>query len=318
MANDSIKLNISGGIDGPGGQLRISGDNITVLDRANGLVLISPDNNDNLNPDLIKIRGTLTIPKGNYSLKILPDQAAGVSADERIVNQRATSDVKSRAIVTRTDIVLNDSFEFKGYDLSTRLGGQLKLTQKTDSLLQGFGSLSLYDRVYKAYGQKLNVECGLLIFQGPLDNPGPNITVLRETKNTTVGVNIGGFTQDIRSELFTDPVLPPTDVMAIIITGKAPADLNKSDADQVMKAATALGISQSRGISNTLQNTFGVDVVSLQGGDSYEDSSLVGGKHLSPDLFISYAQNLFTPAGSVQLDYTLSKNLGLKAQSGKA
>ncbi|MEX1665672.1 translocation/assembly module TamB domain-containing protein [Zhongshania arctica] len=316
-------LNISGhgalgGIGGPSGQLRISGDNITVLDRADGLVLISPDINASLSPELIKIRGTLTIPKGNYSLKTLPDQAAGVSADERIVNQQTTSDVKSRAIDTRVDIVLNDSFEFKGYGLSTRLGGQLKLSQKTDSLLQGFGSLSLYDGVYKAYGQKLNVERGLLIFQGPLDNPGLNITAIRETKTATVGVNIGGFAQDIRSELFSDPILPPTDVMAILITGKAPADLNKSDANQVMNAAAALGISQSRGISNTLQNTFGVDVVSLQGGDSYEDSSLVVGKYLNPDLFISYVQNLFTPAGSVQLDYTLSKNLGLKAQSGKA
>lgn len=316
-------LNISGqgelgGIGGPSGQLRISGDNITILDRVDGLALISPDINANLSPELIKIRGTLTIPKGNYTLKSLPDQAAGVSADERIVNQQTTSDVNSRAIDTRIDIVLNDSFEFKGYGLSTRLGGQLKLTQKTDSPLQGFGSLSLYDGVYKAYGQKLNVERGLLIFQGPLDNPGLNITAIRETKTATVGVNIGGFAQDIRSELFSDPVLPPTDVMAILITGKAPSDLNKSDANQVMNAATALGISQSRGISNTLQNTFGVDVVSLQGGDSYEDSSLVVGKYLTPDLFISYVQNLFTPAGSVQLDYTLSKNLGLKAQSGKA
>ena len=283
------------------------------------MLVISPNISTSITPELIKIRGSLDIAKGNYTLKALPDQAAGVSVDERIVNSQSDkSKTQARAIDSRIDITLNDSFEFKGYGLSTRLGGKLKVSQKPEGLLQAFGSLSLYDGIYQAYGQKLNVERGLLIFQGPLDNPGLNITAVRETNTVTVGVNIGGFAQDIRSELFSEPALPPTDVMAILITGKAPSDLNKSDANQVMNAATALGISQSRGITNTLQNTFGVDVISLQGGDSYEDSALVVGKYLTPDLFISYVQNLFTPTGSVQLDYSLSKNLGLKAQSGKA
>ena len=304
---------------GPTGEIQISGDNITALDLSDALVVVSPNINATLSPELIKIRGSLGIPKGNFTLKTLPEQAAGVSADERIVNSdKQGTKNPSRGIDTRIQITLNDSFEFKGYGLSTRLGGELKISQKPDALLQAFGSLSLYDGVYQAYGQKLAVERGLLIFQGPLDNPGLNITAVRETKTVKVGVNIGGFAQDIRSELFSNPALPPTDVMAILITGKAPSDLNKSDANQVMNAATALGISQSRGITNTLQNTFGVDVISLQGGDSYEDSSLVVGKYLTPDLFISYVQNLFTPAGSVQLDYSLTKSLGLKAQSGKA
>ncbi|CAA0080113.1 translocation/assembly module TamB domain-containing protein [Zhongshania aliphaticivorans] len=317
-------LNISGQgklgeLGGPTGQIQISGENITALDRSEGMLVISPNISTSITPELIKIRGSLDIPKGNYTLKALPDQAAGVSVDERIVNSQSDkSKTQARAIDSRIDITLNDSFEFKGYGLSTRLDGKLKVSQKPEGLLQAFGSLSLYDGIYQAYGQKLNVERGLLIFQGPLDNPGLNITAVRETKTVTVGVNIGGFAQDIRSELFSEPALPPTDVMAILITGKAPSDLNKSDANQVMNAATALGISQSRGITNTLQNTFGVDVISLQGGDSYEDSALVVGKYLTPDLFISYVQNLFTPTGSVQLDYSLSKNLGLKAQSGKA
>ena len=317
-------LNISGqgelgDLGGPTGQIQISGENITALDRSEGMLVISPNISTSITPELIKIRGSLDIAKGNYTLKALPDQAAGVSVDERIVNSQSDkSKTQARAIDSRIDITLNDSFEFKGYGLSTRLGGKLKVSQKPEGLLQAFGSLSLYDGIYQAYGQKLNVERGLLIFQGPLDNPGLNITAVRETNTVTVGVNIGGFAQDIRSELFSEPALPPTDVMAILITGKAPSDLNKSDANQVMNAATALGISQSRGITNTLQNTFGVDVISLQGGDSYEDSALVVGKYLTPDLFTSYVQNLFTPTGSVQLDYSLSKNLGLKAQSGKA
>ena len=55
----------------------------------------------------------------------------------------------------------------------------------------------------------------------------------------------------------------------------------------------------------------------MQGGETYTESSLVVGKYLNPKLFVSYVQNLFTPVGAVQLEYSLTDNLGLKAQSGK-
>ncbi|MEX1669249.1 translocation/assembly module TamB domain-containing protein [Zhongshania guokunii] len=303
---------------GPRGNISISGENITAVDLPDASVTISPDINIGIAPELIKIRGSLKIPKGKFVLKSLPEQATSVSADEIIISSNEQASIGAGTpIDTLISITLDDSFEFSGYGFSTRLGGKLRVAQKSQSAVQAFGSLSLYDGIYKAYGQDLSIQRGLLLFQGPVDNPGLNISAVREVKTYTVGINIGGFAQDIRSELFSDPAMPPTDVISMLITGKVPGEMSQSDANQVMNAATALGISQSKGITSTLQNTFGMDVLNLQGGESYEDSSLVVGKYLSPDLFISYVQNLFTPAGSIQLDYTLSKSLGLKAQSGK-
>ncbi|WP_373078217.1 translocation/assembly module TamB domain-containing protein [Zhongshania sp.] len=303
---------------GPIGDIDISGENFTAVDLADANVLISPNINVSLAAELIKIRGSLAIPKGNFTLKSLPAQASSVSADEVIISsQHSPTSSASRPIDTQITVTLDDSFQFSGYGLSTRLGGRLRIAQKPQSAVQAFGSLSLYDGVYKAYGQDLSIQRGLLLFQGPLDNPGLNITAIREVESYQVGINIGGFAQDIRSDLFSDPAMPPTDVISMLITGKVPGAMSQSDANQVMNAATSLGISQSKGITNTLQSTFGMDVLNLQGGDSYEESSLVVGKYLTPSIFISYVQNLFTPAGSIQLDYTLSKSLGLKAQSGE-
>jgi len=314
----SAKQNAQAAHSGPSGNINISGENITAVDLPDASVIISPDINIGIAPELIKIRGSLKIPKGKFVLKSLPEQATSVSADEVIISSTSQASASAGTLIdTQVTITLDDSFEFAGYGLSTRLGGKLRIAQKSQSAVQAFGSLALYDGVYKAYGQDLSIQRGLLLFQGPVDNPGLNISAVREVKTYTVGINIGGFAQDIRSELFSDPAMPPTDVISMLITGKVPGEMSQSDANQVMNAATALGISQSKGITSTLQNTFGMDVLNLQGGDSYEDSSLVVGKYLSPDLFISYVQNLFTPAGSIQLDYTLSKSLGLKAQSGK-
>ena len=303
--------------NGPTGKIAISGENFTAVDLTDAKVLISPDINISLAAELIKIRGSLAIPQGNFTLNSLPAQASSVSADEVIISSKSAATAATRAIDTQVTITLDDSFQFTGYGLSTRFGGKLRIVQKSQTAVQAFGSLSLYDGVYKAYGQDLSIQRGVLLFQGPVDNPGLNITAVREVEPYRVGINIGGFAQDIRSDLFSDPAMPPTDVISMLITGKAPGAMSQSDANQVMNAATSLGISQSKGITNTLQSTFGMDVLNFQGGDSYEESSLVVGKYLTPSIFISYVQNLFTPAGSVQLDYTLSKSLGLKAQSGE-
>lgn len=304
------------GAQGPEGLVTIKGDQFLLANTEEFRLIASPAVQVTLAPQSINIGGKVSIDDGQYVLKSLPSSAVGVSADERIVSHSA-ADPSGRPLNIDLALSINEKFKLEGFGLSTRLGGKLRIRQQGEASPQGYGSLNLYEGLYKAYGQKLAVESGVLIFQGPLDNPGLNITAVREAKDATVGIRIGGYAQDIRSELFSDPAMSPTDTMAILITGKAPSQMNQDDANQVMNAATALGISQSAGISNTLKETFGLDVVSLQGGETYTESSLVVGKYLSPKLFISYVQNLFTPAGAVQLEYSLTDNLGLKAESGK-
>ncbi|KJS08006.1 MAG: hypothetical protein VR73_07330 [Gammaproteobacteria bacterium BRH_c0] len=316
----SLTLGGNGNLDtstGPSGQLTVAGENFTLMDLPDTMLLVSPDLSIDIEPQVIKVRGDIDIPDGRFIIKTLSEQAVEVSADERIDPSDSKPQAPGRTLNTRVQLSLNDSFRFEGFGIATRLGGQLRLSQRGTAPPQATGTLSLYDGVYEAYGQELKVQQGLLIFQGPLDNPGLNITAVRKTPDATVGIRIGGTAQDIRSEIFSTPALPSTDAVAILITGKAPSEMSESDANQVVNAAAALGISQSEWITSRLQSTFGLDVLNLQGGDEYLDSSLIVGKYLTPDLFISYVQNLFTPAGSVQLEYSLTRYLGLKASSGE-
>ena len=303
--------------NGASGQISIDGTDFTLVDRPDARALLSPALTVEFAPDAIRLRGDLLVPQGELTINALPEQAVDVSADERVFPAEETLAAPSRPIDVRIQLTIDDRFHLQGYGLSTRLGGTLRISQRGDDPPRANGTLSLVDGVYQAYGQKLEVERGHLLFQGPVDNPGLNIRAVRETPTATVGIDIGGVAQDIRSELFSTPPLSPTDTIAILITGKAPSQMNQSDANQVINAAAALGISQSEGITNNLERAFGLDVVDLQGGDDYLDSALVVGKYLTPELFISYAQNLFSPAGSVQLDYSLTRYLGLKASSGE-
>jgi translocation and assembly module TamB len=305
------------GDDGTTGTLAISGDKFLLMNRDELKLVSSPQIKIAIAPDAIDISGKLAIDGGHYYLTALPAQAVATSPDEQILSADSQSQDPTRPLNINLDVGLDSSFALQGFGLKTRLGGNLRLQRNGNNPPQGYGSLTIYDGLFKAYGQNLAVDNGVLIFQGPLDNPGLNMTALRETSDATVGIRIGGYAQDIRSELFSDPALSPTDTMALLVTGKLPSQMNQEDANQVMNAATALGISQSAGISNTLKETFGLDVFALQSGEVYTDSSLIVGKYLNPKLFVSYVQNLFTPTGAVQLEYSITKTLGLKAQSGK-
>ena len=246
----------------------------------------------------------------------LPEGATRVSADEVQIPPRKTRR-NTLPITTDLEVELGDSVNIEGYGFSAGLRGKLAVNAKNGELPLARGNIRLIDGIYEAYGQQLEVSRGILIFQGPIDNPGLNITAVRDTPTAKVGLRIGGFAQDIRSEIFSEPALPPTDALIILVTGKPPSDINKSEANQVMNAATALGVSQSEWITSRLQSAFGVDVLALESGDTYQESTLVVGKYLTPKLFVSYIQNLFSPQGAFAMQYQIGKRLGLKAQSGE-
>jgi len=297
-------------------ELSVQGNNVVLVDLPDTRVAVSPDLRVALADSALSVRGNLGIPSAHLVIRPQPEGATTVSADEEVIPAEEV-DAAGLAVAADVRIQLGDDVRLEAFGLNTRLTGNLRLRQQSPNPPRADGTIALEDGTYEAYGQKLEVTRGLLLFQGAVDNPGLNIVATRETPSATVGLEIGGSAQDIKSEVFSNPAMPSTDALTILVTGKPLADLNESDTNAVANIATSLGIAQSQGITNRLQSATGLDVVSLQGGDTYVDSSLVVGKYLSSKLFVSYVQNLFTPQGSFVLQYTLGKRLGLKAESGE-
>ncbi len=252
-------------------------------------------------------------------IKELAAGATRVSPDEEILGTEEDTDQRS-GLDWRADLrlLLGDEVHFEGFGLTARPTGDLRLRQQRGEPAQAFGTLRLMDGVYSAYGQSLQITQGYLLFRGPPENPALNIVAEREAAGYRVGIEVHGYARDIRSEIFSEPPLPPTEALAVLVTGKPVNELNSGDANRVMNTATALGIANSAWITSRLQGLFGIDVFTFEGGDDYLDSSLVVGKYLSPRLLISYVQNLFTPENHVALRYRLTDKLELKAESGES
>src|SRR5690606_4670194 len=74
---------------------------------------------------------------------------------------------------------------------------------------------------YRAYGQQLTIETGVLRFAGPYDDPALDIVAIRPNlRDQRVGVQIQGTAQRPQVALFSDPELPDSEKLAWLVLGR--------------------------------------------------------------------------------------------------
>ncbi|MCF7982256.1 MAG: translocation/assembly module TamB domain-containing protein, partial [Pseudomonadales bacterium] len=299
-------------------RLTIDGQALQTLGLENIKAQISPNLVVEADAQTLKVNGKIDIPQAEINLKELPASTVSVSKDEIILDTPDASDRQQSALAIYTDIdlVLGKQISFKGFGITGEMTGNLHLREEPERPLRIDGIVEIPKGFYKAYGQKLTINPGRLIFQGAPDNPAIDVRASRQIGEGIVGIHIGGTAEALVSELYAIPPLPPTETMALLITGKSLNSATQADASVLMSAVTSLGITQSAGLTQRLQRSFGLDVLSLSSNGGIEQSAVTIGKYLTPKLFISYVQDILTPNASVNLEYSLSKKLKIKAESG--
>ena len=107
----------------------------------------------------------------------------------------------------------------------------------------GTGEITIPEGRYRAYGQRLDVENGRLLFTGsPLDNPGLDIRAVRRVNDIVVGLQIRGRARQPELELFSIPAMGQTDTLSYLILGRPMDGASASEGEVVAKAALALGL----------------------------------------------------------------------------
>jgi translocation and assembly module TamB len=213
---------------------------------------------------------------------------------------------------------LGPAFTLRGRGVNTRLAGTLRLTSPANKL-QVAGTIRAVDGTYAAYGQKLGIERGLVVFAGTPDNPRLDILATRsDLDEVRVGVAITGTAQAPRVRLYSDPSLSDTDKLSWLMLGRASDGLGGTDLALLQRAAFALlsGESDSPGVVQRL----GLDTLSVGQKDdgTVRDTVVSLGKQLSRRWYLGYERSLQTTTGSWQLIYRLAQRFTLRAQSGSA
>ncbi|HWH73195.1 MAG TPA: translocation/assembly module TamB domain-containing protein, partial [Methylibium sp.] len=305
-------------------ELRLQATRATVLGRVDRRVVASGEATLRADRERIALLGQVRADEGliDFSRGDAPRLGDDVSVrhrGERAPEPGAPEAERRtpRALEADLRVDLGPRFVLRGRGLDTRLGGELRFTTPGGKL-GARGEIRTERGTYEAYGQKLSIERGVITFVGPLDNPRLDIEAVRPHADVRVGVRVGGSAQAPRVRLFSEPELPATEQLALLVTGRSYGSLGGADTLLLQRAAFALlagdGSSETDfNVARALQ----LDELSVRQSDGVvRDTVVTLGKQLSERLYLGYERGLEAAAGNWQLIYRIAQRFTLRAQSG--
>ena len=302
--------------------LQATATQLRVSSRADRRLTLSGQLQAELVGTALQIRGGL---KADSALFVLPDESTPSLGADVVVRGTETALETPGAFRVRPDVLididLGDDFQVSGQGLQTRLAGKINVRSTPElPTPRVLGDVRTERGSYRAYGQQLTIENGVLRFTGPYDNPTLDITAVRPNSSQRVGVQISGTAQVPQVRLFSDPELPDSEKLAWLVLGR-PASGAGAEAAVLQQAALALLAGRDGRLDGGLAGALGLDELSLAGSGTNADGStaaaLTLGKRLSNKLYLSYERSLAGALGTVNIFYDVSRRLTVRAQAGE-
>jgi translocation and assembly module TamB len=315
--------------------LQATAQRLRVSARADRRLTLSGQATAHLTQGLLTLRGALKADQAQFTL---PDETAPALGSDVVVRlNRAVPIATSSSVAMKTDVSvqvdLGPRFELQGQGLQTRLTGELTVSSPPKSnSFQVLGEVRAVNGTYRAYGQPLRIEDGVLRFSGPYDDPSLDVLALRGKANPTasttgdqqVGVRITGSARTPRVALYANPDLPDSEKLAWLVLGR-PATGVGAEAAVLQQAALALLTDKNgRGMDASLASALGLDDIYLRGGTTLnsdgtttQTTAISLGKRLSSKVYVAYEQSLNSAVGAVNLFYEVSRRLTVRAQAGQ-
>src|SRR5438067_578151 len=300
----------------PYGKFHLQGTNLRVADVPEAQIDTSPDLDFNVSGRRIEVTGKVTVP---YA-KIQPKDFAGAvraSPDEVIVGSEEEDPTKRFEAMSTITLGLGDRVSIDTSGLTGRLIGSITIRSGYDAITRATGELSVAEGKYTAYARKLDIQRGRLIFTGgPIDNPGIDLRAIKEFPDVKAGVNVRGTLLQPHMTFFSDPPLPQSQVVSLILAGGSleSAQNRTTGSSGAGSAALAQG---GAILAQQLGSHVGIEDVSLES-DITNETSLVLGRYLSPRLYVSYGISLTQQLNTLKLRYTLGDHWTVKTEAGQA
>ncbi|MFA5682476.1 MAG: translocation/assembly module TamB domain-containing protein [Hydrogenophaga sp.] len=299
-------------------ELQATARQLRVSNRPDRRLTLSGQVQARLDGPALDVRGALT---ADNALFILPDEFTPRLGADVVVRLHGEPPVPPGAAPVQTNVEvqidLGPQFEVRGQGLATHLRGRLTV-RSTPALpsLRVVGEVRTQRGTYRAYGQQLAIESGVLRFAGPYDDPALDIIAIRPNlRDQRVGVQILGTAQRPQVKLFSDPDLPDSEKLAWLVLGR-PATGAGAEAAVLQQAALALLAGDGEGVGSRLAGFLGLDQLDIvDRGESGDALSL--GKRLSNRLYVNYERGLLSTLGTVAVFYDLSRWLTLRARAGE-
>jgi len=302
------------------GNFTLRGQNLLVADLPEYRVVASPDLKFEIDGRNIHTTGEVTIP----SALVQPADLSGAvqpSADARYVGEHPAEEAGRYLVDSNIRIDMGDDVRIDSFGLQGRIVGGVTTEVRTGQTPIGRGELNVAEGGYEAYGQKLEISRGKLLFEAsPLSDPALDIEARRKVETVVVGLNVRGTLQEPRLSFFSEPSMPQTQIVSYLLVGKPVDSIRSSDTVAVTSARDTLAMQGGGLLASQIGRRIGLEEVGVESStDSAGETNqqLVLGKFLSPRLFVSYGISLTESINTLKLRYTISDRWILKTESGE-
>lgn len=330
-------------------EVQAKGQNIEISRLPQAHIIASPDLSYSSRNKQRRLDGEVVIPEAYI---VLPEQKTtlSLSPDAVVIGQNDGEEGAVRVpLHYLVRFELGEAVNLRGYGFRGRLNGIVAVADQEGDGDTAYGELNIDDGEYRAYGRKLKVEKGRLLFPGgSLDNPGISANAVRSDIDRTIvaGVRVSGFLRQPELKLFSTPAMDEADILSYLLIGRPLKLASASDGNTLYQAASGLSLAGGELLAGRIASRFAFDEIRLQSSltpvgssmttttasplpgqagvpvpnaatTSYtQQTSVVLGKYLSPRLYVRYAYGVSQSQSMLFLRYQLSNRFTLETASG--
>ncbi len=296
-------------------ELHVQGQQFLALDRPVARLALNPELDFTLEGRHLSLRGDIGVAEASFEPRQMGNQAVQVSSDVELVHQEEEVQTPWQTDID-VGVTLGDQVRFQGFGLRARFDGEVRYRDLEDEAPRMTGEVHVQEGRYHAYGQRLQIERGRLLFEGAPDNPGLDIIAVRPlpSRETRVGLKIGGTLQQPNARIFSDPPREQSQAMALLLTGRSLDGASRAQSNAILEAITRYGLERGDVLTSPLSETLGVEV-GVDSSNELDRTALTLGKQLSERLYVQYSMGLFGSLSTVMLRYGITPHLSLETRS---
>jgi translocation and assembly module TamB len=294
-------------------RLRLSGENVLIADTRELHAIVDPNVEVRYAVGQpIVVSGEIGIPKADLALERLSE---GVSASPDVIVRDPANPQRSARTALELDLALTmgKDVHLYGFGLDGNLGGSVRMRARPGRETVATGSLEIDGR-YTAYGQKLQIERGRLLWSNtPFADPVLDIRAQREVGDVTAGIDVKGRASAPDARIWSNPATSESEALAYLALGR-PLSSASADENRRLSAASA-ALSAGNLLAAQLGQKIGLDDAGVLESRALGGSVLGVGKYLSPRLYVSYGVSLLGTGQVITLKYLLRKGFDIEIES---
>ncbi|HKP67492.1 MAG TPA: translocation/assembly module TamB domain-containing protein, partial [Casimicrobiaceae bacterium] len=274
----------------------------------------------------VALAGNVSIVEGHVEYDATPsgELASDIVIKGRTPESRREDNRGKSPLALDVDVDLGRALTFRGAGIDTGLAGRVHVTTSPTGALVGKGTIRAVNGTYIAFGQKLTIDRGRLIFDGPLDNPALDVVALRKNLPVEAGVELSGTVKVPQVRVTSNPPVPENEALSWLVTGQGLSNTSRVDYAALSAASAALLGRNGKPFTAELAQRIGLDDISLKSSQSTSGAEgsaasqvIVFGKRISDRLTLGYEQGLSLATSAVRLEYALSRQVTLRAEAGQ-